>query len=338
MNFNLTNNSPKSTQVTANGGERVKVLILGSGPAGLSAALYAARAELDPVVLSGMELGGQVSLTYTVENYPGFPEGVGGTELVELFQKQAQRFGARIEFDSAVEVDLAQRPFYVRTFNTEYLADTIILTTGATPIHLNVPGETELTGRGVSYCATCDGWFFKDKEVVVVGGGDSALEEGIFLTRYARSVTVVHRRDALRAGAILQKRALENPKMKFVWDSVVAQILGEEAVTGVRLKNVKTGEASEFLTDGVFIFIGHEPNTKIFKNQLVMDERGYVKVDNRYHTNVPGVFAAGEAADPTFRQVVTSAGMGAAAAMQAIYFIEEHADMPAPQVMTPPQS
>jgi thioredoxin reductase (NADPH) len=308
--------------------ERVKVLILGSGPAGLSAALYAARADLNPIVLAGMELGGQVSLTYTVENYPGFPDGVGGTQLVELFQKQAERFGARVEFDTATEVDLSKRPFRVQTYNGEYLADTLIITTGATPIHLNVPGETELTGRGVSYCATCDGWFFKDKEVVVVGGGDSALEEGIFLTRYAKSVTIVHRRDELRAGAILQKRAMEHPKMKFIWNSVVTDILGDEAVRAVRLKNVLSGETSEHPTDGLFIFIGHHPNTQLFDGQLELDERGYLVTDKLMRTKVPGVFAAGEVADPTFRQVITSAGMGAAAAMQAIHYLEEQAEAP----------
>jgi thioredoxin reductase (NADPH) len=305
-------------------GERVKVLIIGSGPAGLSAALYAARAEMNPVVLTGMELGGQVSLTFTVENYPGFPDGVGGTQLVELFQKQAERFGARVEFDTATEVDLSQRPFRVSTYNGEYLADTIIVSTGATPIHLNVPGETELTGRGVSYCATCDGWFFKDKDVVVVGGGDSALEEGIFLTRYAKSVSIVHRRDTLRAGAILQKRAMENPKVNFIWNTIITEVKGDQAVRAVHLKNVVTGEESDFPVDGVFIFIGHNPNTQLFEKQLELDERGYLVTDHLMNTNVPGVFAGGEAADPNFRQVITSAGMGAAAAMQAIHFLQEH--------------
>jgi thioredoxin reductase (NADPH) len=324
MDFNLSN----FTASTPSESERVKVLIIGSGPAGLSAALYAARADLTPLVLAGMELGGQVSLTYTVENYPGFPDGVGGTQLVELFQKQAERFGARVEFDTATEVDLSKRPFRVQTYNGEYLADTIIISTGATPIHLDVPGEVELTGRGVSYCATCDGWFFKDKDVVVVGGGDSALEEGIFLTRYAKSVTIVHRRDDLRAGAILQKRAMEHPKIKFIWNTIVTDILGDEAVRAVRLKNVMTGETSEHLTDGVFIFIGHRPNTQLFDGQLELDERGYLVSDKLMRTKVPGVFAAGEVADPTFRQVITSAGMGAAAAMQAIHFLEEQAESP----------
>jgi len=320
MDFNLTSiGSNKKVEP-----QHVNVLILGSGPAGLSAALYAARAELEPVVLTGMELGGQVSLTYTVENYPGFPDGVGGNELVELFQKQAERFGAKVEFDTAVEVDLSSRPFHVKTYNNEYLAETLVISTGATPTHLNVPGEKELTGRGVSYCATCDGWFFKDKDVIVVGGGDSAVEEGIFLTRYANSVSIVHRRDTLRAGAVLQSRAMENPKIKFIWNSVVEEVLGEDAVKSVRLKNLETGKTVEQQTDGVFIFIGHHPNTELFEGQLEKDDQGYLVTENWVRTSVPGVFAAGEVADPVFRQVITSAGMGAAAAMQAIHFIQEH--------------
>jgi thioredoxin reductase (NADPH) len=333
-NLNFTNLAANSKKNNSRSGEPVKVLILGSGPAGFSAALYAARADLNPVVLTGMELGGQVSLTYTVENYPGFPDGIGGQEMVELFQKQAERFGARVEFDTALEVDLSERPFYVRTYNTEYLAETLIITTGATPVHLNVPGEVELTGRGVSYCATCDGWFFKDKHVVVVGGGDSAIEEGIFLTRYAASVSIIHRRDTLRAGKILQHRAMEEPKISFIWNTVVAEVVGEEAVKAVRLKNIQTGEELLRPIDGVFIFIGHAPNTQIFKGQLEMDEGGYLKVDRLMHTRVPGVYAAGEAADPHFRQVVTSAGMGAAAAMEAIHFIQENPEPKAVQVIT----
>jgi thioredoxin reductase (NADPH) len=275
-------------------------------------------------VLTGMSLGGQVSLTHIVENYPGFPSGVGGQELVDLFQRQAERFGARVEFDTASAVDLSQRPFRVSTYNGEYLAETLIITTGATPIHLDVPGEKKYTGRGVSYCATCDGWFFKDKDVVVVGGGDSAIEEGLFLTRYAKSITVVHRRDALRAGAILQKRALEHPQMKFIWDTVVTEVLGDEAVKALRVKNVKTGAETEIPADGLFIFVGHHPNTDLFTGQLEMDERGYLHIDVTMRTTVPGVFIAGEVGDPHYRQVITSAGMGAAAAMQAIRFIEEH--------------
>lgn len=319
MELNLSGLTGANTQ-----GENqpVKVLILGSGPAGLSAALYAARAETNPVVITGMEMGGQAALTHTIENYPGFPEGVGGSQLGELFQKQAERFGARMEFDTATAVDLSSRPFKVTTYNREYLAESLIITTGASPNHLRIPGEDALTGKGVSWCATCDGWFFRDRDVVVVGGGDSAMEESIFLTRYANSVTVVHRRDSLRAGAILQNRAFANQKIKFVWDSIVTDVLGDGAVEGVRVKNLKTNEESTLKTDGLFIFIGHTPNTQLFEGQLELDAGGYIKTNMLMETNIPGVYAAGEAADPHFRQVVTSAGMGAAAAMQAVKFLE----------------
>jgi len=332
MTFNLTGVNPVTSGNNAEI-EQVKVLIIGSGPAGLAAAIYTARADLNPVVLAGMELGGQVSLTYLVENYPGFPEGVGGTELVELFQKQAEKFGGRIEFDSATEVKLNQRPFEVVTYNKVYKAETLIIATGASSLHLNIPGEKEFTGKGVSYCATCDGWFFKDKEVIVVGGGDSALEEGIFLTRYAKTVTIVHRRDALRAGPILQKRAKENPKIKFIFNTVLTEIIGEDSVKEVKLKNVLTGDESKQAVDGVFVFIGHAPNTQIFEGQLEMDAGKYIITDRLMQTNVEGVFAAGEAADPTYRQVITSAGMGAAAAMRAIHYLQEHA--PQPQMELP---
>jgi thioredoxin reductase (NADPH) len=319
--FNLGSVSAPST-TTNEKPKHVKVLVLGSGPAGYSAALYAARAELEPVVLTGMQLGGQAALTYTIENYPGFPDAVGGPELGELFQKQAERFGATTEFDVASAVDFSKRPFKVFTDNGEYLADTVIISTGASPNHLEIPGEVEMTGKGVSYCATCDGWFFKNKKVVVVGGGDSALEEGLFLTRYASEVHIVHRRDELRAGAILQKRAMENEKIKFIWNTVVTEVNGEDKVEAVKLKNLMTGDESIFETDGVFIFIGHTPNTQIFEGHLELDPLGYIVVNNLMETNVPGVFASGEAADPHFRQVVTSAGMGAAAAIQATRYLE----------------
>jgi thioredoxin reductase (NADPH) len=319
--FNLGSVSAPST--TTNGKPKhIKVLVLGSGPAGYAAALYAARAELEPVVLTGMQLGGQAALTYAIENYPGFPEGVGGPELGELFQKQAEHFGAVTEFDLANGVDFSKRPFKVFTDNGEYLADSVIISTGASPNHLEIPGEEELTGRGVSYCATCDGWFFKDKKVVVVGGGDSALEEGLFLTRYASEVTIIHRRDELRAGAILQNRAMEHDKVKFIWNTVLTEVVGDDKVESVKLKNVVTDEESTLETDGVFIFIGHTPNTQIFEGQLELDNNGYIKVNNLMETSVEGVFAGGEAADPHFRQVVTSAGMGAAAAIQATRYLE----------------
>lgn len=299
-----------------------KVVIIGAGPAGLVAALYAARAELNPLVLTGMELGGQASLTNTIENYPGFLDGIGGSQLGEVFQKQAERFGARMEFDSVTAVDLSQRPFKISTYSKEILAESVILATGASPVHLNIPGEELLTGKGVSYCATCDGWFFKGKEVAVVGGGDSALEEALFLTRFATKVTVIHRRDSFRAGAILQKRLRDNEKIATILDTVVESVIGDEKVKGLKLRNVKTGELSEFACDGAFIFIGHSPNTQLYQGQLEMDERGYLKIDSKMQTSVAGVFAAGEVADSTYKQVVTSAGMGAAAAIQALHFLE----------------
>ncbi len=300
-----------------------KVIILGSGPAGMSAALYAARADLSPLVISGMELGGQAALTHTIENYPGFPDGVGGSELGELFQKQAERFGARVEFTIATSVDLTGKPIKITTDYNEYRTDSLIIATGASPNHLNVPGEIELTGKGVSYCATCDGWFFKEKSVAVVGGGDSAVEEALFLTRFATSVTIIHRRDELRAGAILQKRANENPKISFRWNSVIDEIQGEGKVTSLLLRDTKTNEKSTLEVDGVFIFIGHKPNTQLFKGQLDMDDNGFIKTNSLMETSVPGVYAAGEAADSHFRQVITSAGMGAAAGIQATHYLEE---------------
>jgi thioredoxin reductase (NADPH) len=322
MNFSLSNMGHAADEEEHH---PYKVVVLGSGPAGWSAALYAARAEANPLVLTGLELGGQAALTHMIENYPGFPEGVGGAELGELFQKQAERFGAQVEFDRAFAVDLSQRPFRIETDGGRTVqAETLVIATGASPNHLNVPGETKYTGKGVSYCGTCDGWFFKERRVVVVGGGDSALEEGLFLTRYASSVTIVHRRDSLRAGAILQSRAKANPKIKFVWNSVVTEVVGDAAVNGVRLKDVVTGEESTYPTDGVFIFIGHTPNTQLFQDKLAMLPGGYIETDKLMRTSIPGVYAAGEASDSTFKQVVTSAGMGAAAAMQAIKFLEEN--------------
>jgi len=302
----------------------ISVLILGSGPAGLTAGLYAARAELNPFVVTGMEIGGQVATTDVIENYPGFPDGIGGAELSELFKKQAERFGAHFEFDSVSSVDLSSNPFKVNVYGGELLARTLIVATGASPNHLDIPGESNLTGKGVSYCATCDGWFFKEKDVVVVGGGDSALEEGIFLTRFAKSVSVIHRRDELRAGKLLQRRARENPKISFVWDTVVEEIIGSEAVEGVRVRNVKTGEEKVVPTDGVFIFAGHVPNTEFIVGQVELDEKGYIITDKYTATSIPGVFASGEVADPFFRQVITSSGTGAASAIAATRFLEDN--------------
>jgi len=302
-----------------------KVVIIGSGPAGLTAALYTARANLNPIVLAGTQLGGQVSLTYEVENYPGFPEGLGGPELVEKFQKQAERFGARIEYDVVTEVDFEHgSPFMVKTASKTYEADTVIITTGATPRKLNIPGEEAFVGRGVSYCATCDGFFFRGKDVVVVGGGDSALEEGIFLTRFANNVNLIHRRDSLRAGTLLQDRARSSDKFGFTWETVVDEIAGKDTVEAVKVRNIKTGEIDTIKTDGVFIFIGHYPNTELFKGQLAMDEHGYLITDKLMQTSVEGVFAAGEAQDSVFRQVATSVGQGTAAGMSAIRWLEQH--------------
>lgn len=300
-----------------------RIIILGAGPAGLSAALYAARAELNPFILMGMELGGQASLTDDIENYPGFPDGINGAELGELFKKQAEKFGARFEADAALSIDVTKRPFVVKTYSKTYTADTLILATGASPVKLNVPGEDQYTGKGVSYCATCDGWFFKNKEIVVVGGGDSALEEALFLTRFASKVRIVHRRDSFRAGALLQKRIADNNKIEPVMDSVVEEILGEGKVTGVRLRNVKSNNTQVLSTDGVFIFIGHSPNTEMYRGQMDMDDRGFLKVNMNMETSVPGVFAAGEVGDPVYKQVITSAGLGAAAAIQATRYLEK---------------
>jgi thioredoxin reductase (NADPH) len=300
------------------GVQHERVIVIGSGPAGLTAALYTARANLNPLVIAGDMLGGQVSLTYEIENYPGFPEGLSGQELVEHMKAQAERFGARIKMFSAVtKVDFSHgSPFTVKTDDgQEYLADAVIVTVGATPRHLDVPGERDFTGRGVSYCATCDGFFFKGKNVVVVGGGDSALEEALFLTRFASRVDVIHRRDQLRAGQTLQKRAFSNEKVRLIWDTVVEEIVGENAVKAVRLRNVKTGEITDHPTDGVFIFIGHDPNSDLFSGQLERDSFGYVITDREMRTSIEGVFAAGEIQDRIFRQVATSVGQGTAAAM-----------------------
>jgi thioredoxin reductase (NADPH) len=299
------------------------VIVIGSGPAGLVAALYTSRAQLNTLVVTGGQIGGQVSLTSEVDNYPGFPEGPGGTELVQAFQSHAERFGAKMQIDTVTAVDFSQRPFRLTGYSGDYLARAAIIATGASPRKLGVPGEEDFTGRGVSYCATCDGWFFKDRDIVVVGGGDSALEESLFLTRFASSVTIVHRRDELRAGPHMQARAGANPKISFRYNAVVTEVKGGERVEAVTLEDKKTGERRDLTTDGVFIFIGHVPNTGLFKDILDLDERGYLIVDRQMRTSVEGVFAAGEVADPTFRQVITSAGMGAAAAMMAQRWLEE---------------
>ena len=303
------------------------VVIIGSGPAGLTAALYTARANLNPLLITGNEIGGQVAITNEVENYPGFPEGTTGPELVQLMQKQAERFGARIEIGEVIEVDLTQgSPFRLKTHSQEYQAKSVIVCTGATPRRLGVPGEEGMIGKGVSFCATCDGFFFRGRDVVVVGGGDSALEEGVFLTRFANSVRIIHRRDQLRAGQVLQRRARENEKISFVWDTVVEEISGDGAVEIIQVRNVKTGEQSEIATDGVFIYVGHIPNSWLFKDQLEMDETGYLIADKYMHTSIPGVFAAGEIQDSHFRQVATSVGQGCAAAIECEKWLAELED------------
>ncbi len=298
------------------------VIILGSGPAGQTAALYAARAELNPLVITGVEVGGQSATTDRLENYPGFPGGVGGLELSDLFQGQAENFGAQFVFDQATAIDLSKQPFKVTTDQQEYFTKSLILSTGASYRKLGVPGEKEFTGNGVSYCATCDGWYYKDKEIVVVGGGDSALQESLFLTRYAKKITIVHRRDQLRASAILQNRARNHPQIHFILESEIVEIIGEGEVRAVKIKNKKSEEIIEFPTQGVFIFIGFTPNSGLYRGQLELDEKGYVRTTDWVKTSVAGVFAAGEIADPVYRQVVTSAGMGAAAAIQATHYLE----------------
>lgn len=322
LDFSLSKPTAPEAEESESQEETRDIIILGSGPAGLSAALYAGRANLKPLVLGGAELGGQINTTSEVENYPGF-NGATGPELVEIMQDQAKRFGTDLKMDLATAVDLSQHPFKITTYSQEYYTKALIIATGASHRKLNVPGEADLLGRGVSYCATCDGFFFRGKKLVVVGGGDSAMEEAIFLTKFASQVTVVHRRDELRAGYVLEKRAKKNEKIEFIWDSVVTKVNGEEAVTGVELKNTKTEESWTHPADGVFIAIGHIPNSDLFEGQLEIGEQGHLIVDERYRTSVEGVWAAGEIADDFFRQAITSAGMGAAAAIDAERWLSE---------------
>lgn len=299
------------------------LIIIGSGPAGLTAALYAARANLKPLLITGNEFGGQIAITNEVENYPGF-DSILGPDLTEKFKAQAEKFGTRFEYSEVSEVDFTKgSPFYLKTYSQEYQAKAVILATGASAKRLDIPGEDEFIGRGVSYCATCDGFFFKGKDVLVVGGGDSALQEGLFLTKYATQVRVVHRRDSLRAGEFLKARANENEKIKFVWDTALEEIKGNGAVQEVTAKNLKTGEVTKLKTDGVFVFVGHFPNTKLFEGQLAMDEQKFLITDKNRQTSAPGVFAAGEVQDPIFKQAVSSAGHGCEAAIAAERWLAE---------------
>jgi thioredoxin reductase (NADPH) len=304
--------------------QKARVVIIGSGPAGLTAALYTARAQLSTVVITGRQLGGQIATTQDVENFPGFPDGLTGPELAERMRQQAEHFGAQFVYDEVTSVDFTKgSPFLVKTGMDEFLADSVIVTIGANPRELGVPGERDSIGRGVSYCATCDGFFFRGKDIIVVGGGDSAFQEGIFLTKFANTVTIVHRRDQWRAGAALQTRAFSNPKIKFVANTVVEKINGDPLVKSVVLKNVMTGEVYEKPTDGVFVFIGYDPNSGLFGSQLATNAMGYVLVDQLMRTNVEGVFAAGEIHDNIWRQAITSAGQGCSAAMSAINWLGE---------------
>ena len=303
-----------------------KVIIIGSGPAGFAAAVYTARAQLDPLIIAGPALGGQVAISSEIGNYPGFPEDIAGAELAQLMQKQAERFGARMEMDIVTQTDLSSRPFKVKTYGEEYETQALIVASGASPRKLGVPGEAEYSGRGVSYCATCDGFFYMGKEIVMIGGGDAAIEEAIFLTRFASKVTVIHRRDQLRAEKLLQDQAFRNEKIEFLWDTIVTEMVGEDLLTGVKVRNVKTGAESLFPTQGVFVAIGYIPNTGFLDGQLALTDTGYVVADADQRTSVEGVWAAGDVSDWTYRQIATSVGAGCKAALQVEHYIAKLED------------
>ncbi len=299
------------------------LLIIGGGPAGLTAGIYAGRSQLHPVIIVGQSFGGQAGTTSDMENYPGFPEGIGGMALVEQMANHAMRFGAEVTYEEVTSVDFKTWPFVIKTYGATYRAQAVIVCTGTSNRKLGVPGESKFIGRGVSFCATCDGYFYRDKTIVVVGGGDSALDEGLYLTRFAQEVIVVHRRDQLRANVSLQQRAFANPKMRFVWNTVIDEVLGENTVSGVRVHDVKTLQESVIQAQGIFVYVGLVPNTQLFKDQLELSPDGYIVTDKRQRTSVPGVFAAGDVQDPWFRQVVVAAGAGAAAAIEAERWITE---------------
>ena len=299
-----------------------RVLIIGSGPAGLTAAIYAARANLSPLVLAGGMYGGQLMLTTEVENYPGFPQGIMGPDLMIAFREQAERFGARIENVDATQVDFSGKPLVVKTADDEFHAKTVIVATGASARWLNIPGEEKLRGRGVSTCATCDGAFFKNKHIVVIGGGDSAMEEALFLTRFGSKVTVIHRRNTLRASKIMAERALAHEKIEFIWNTKVERVLGDQTMSGLELRNVNDGSDYTFEADAMFIAIGHDPNTAIFKGQLDLDANGYIASSDGVSTNVDGVFVAGDVYDIRYKQAITAAGLGCRAAMDAEKYLE----------------
>ncbi len=301
-----------------------KMVIVGSGPAGYTAAIYAGRAELEPLVIAGLTFGGQLMITTDVENYPGFPEGVTGPDLMDRMQKQAERFGATIVFEDAIKIDLAHRPFAVETESMRVTADTVIVATGASARWLGIPSEERLVNKGVSACATCDGALYRGKAMAVVGGGDTAMEEALFLTRFASKVTVIHRRSELRASKIMQDRALAHDKIEFAWNAEVDEVLGDEFVTGVRLRDTESGETRELDVEALFIAIGHQPNTALFAGQLEQDGVGYLKAEpGSSRTQVPGVFVCGDAMDPVYRQAVTAAGTGCMAAIDAERWLAE---------------